>query len=220
MIKKYSRALNENEKRILNNDIKQIKNRIKRSNKIYFIMSMVILAIGIPLAISQVKRGDKILGYLAFGTLAVYLLIVLWVKIEEKIKSSRSIQNIKTAITNNSVEVLYCQSNKMIKLEEFEDEGPHYLFQVEDNKILSLGGQEFYETESFPNTEFEIIRCYGNETFPIIFKKYNYGEKLKPIRTISGKEKLKLMKSRKYPDPEKFEVIEGRLENIEELLID
>lgn len=132
MIKKYSRTLNENERQILNNDIEQIKNQVKRSNKTYFIMLIIILAIGIPLAISQAKGGDKILGYLAFGTLAVYLLIVLWVKIEEKIKSSRSVLDIKTAITNNSVEVLHCQSNEMIKLEEFEDEGPHYLFRVED----------------------------------------------------------------------------------------
>lgn len=62
------------------------------------------------------------------------------------------------------------RARRAFQLEEFEDEGPHYLIELEDRSVLYLCGQYLYEYEpiddpphtvqsrTFPSTEFTLRR--------------------------------------------------------------
>ena len=217
MIKKYTRQLNDKEKNILFKELKTIYDRINSFNKSTSIALLIIFIIGLPLAIIQIKNGLG-LAILSFVVFGVFLLIPLWSRKEEKNKEQKIAKNINKTLDNNSIEILHCQSSNMYKLKEYEDEGSHYLFQVEDNKILFIGGQEFYENKSFPNTDFEIATAYGEGSLPTLLEKYYYGEKLKPLKIIAGKEKWKLFENRKYSDIEDITIIDGTLGEIDRIL--
>ncbi|MCD4780642.1 MAG: hypothetical protein K8S27_08875 [Candidatus Omnitrophica bacterium] len=217
MIKEYTRQLNDKEKNILRKELKTVNNRINSFNKSTSIILLIIFIIGLPLAGIQIKKGLG-LAILAFVVFGVFLLIPLWVRKEEKNKEQKIANNINITFEKNSMKILHCQSLNMYKLKEYEDEGPHYLFQVEENKILFIGGQEFYESKIFPNTDFEIATAYGEGSFPAFLEKYYYGEKLKPLKTIAGKEKWKLLENRKFFDIENIKIIDGTLGEIDKIL--
>ena len=179
-------------------------------------MSIIILTVGLLIVLAQVGKS-AVLAYSAIGCAAIYLVIVLWVRMEERVKSDRAISNIKEALVKNIATVIHCQSDQLIRLDEIEDEGPHYFFQVGDNEILALGGQEYYENDSFPNTDFEIVTIYGKFKYPVFFEKYLYGKKIKPKGIVTKQEKAQLMKSKKYPNMESIHVLEGKLENISKM---
>jgi hypothetical protein len=109
--------------------------------------------------------------------------------------------------------VVDVNSNAYYVLEEEKDEGPFYVFQLPDNKVLSFGGQDFYEDENFPNNKFEIVEGRGLKNELLIFTVYNYGDKIEPKKIIRGKEKWNLPGSRHYPDPERFTIVKGRIED-------
>jgi hypothetical protein len=48
---------------------------------------------------------------------------------------------------------------------------------------------------------------------------YNYGNKIPPKRVISGQQKWDLLASGKYPDPEKFTIMDGQIEDIEAIIL-
>jgi len=106
-------------------------------------------------------------------------------------------------------------STDYIELSEVEDEGVYYIFQLPDNKIFSFGGQDFYPTKSFPNDNFEIAICYGENDEIVLLETYNYGNKLLPKSKITGEKKWNLLSNTNYPDPDKFTIVEGRLADLE-----
>ena len=67
------------------------------------------------------------------------------------------------------------RANRAFGVDELEDEGSHYVIELEDRSVLFLSGQYLYEVEAresrrkprvrrFPNTEFEILR-HGKELY-------------------------------------------------------
>jgi hypothetical protein len=114
-----------------------------------------------------------------------------------------------------SIEVI---ATDYIELSEVEDEGVFYLFQLKDNKILSFGGQDFYPTNNFPNDNFEIAICYGQNGEVVLLEKYNNGKKIHPKTKITGQKKWDLMGSSNYPNPDNYTIIDGQLENIEAII--
>lgn len=66
------------------------------------------------------------------------------------------------------------KTTEYYELAEEEDEGVYYLFQIHPDKILSFGGQDFYPTKKFPNSDFEIVegRCTDGEI--ILLETYCY----------------------------------------------
>ncbi|MCD0490053.1 hypothetical protein LPB86_17565 [Pedobacter sp. MC2016-14] len=106
-----------------------------------------------------------------------------------------------------------------IELPEYEDEGVHYLFQLPGNQILSIGGQNFHQSDTFPSTDFETAFCNGLNNEVVLLKTYIYGVKLQPICKKHKEMKWNLIGHPNYPDPEKFTIIQGRLEEIENIIL-
>ena len=98
------------------------------------------------------------------------------------------IPEIQAALKHGDVFVKKVSATAVIEIVEFEDEGPGYIYDVGDGKILFLKGQRFYpvsEEMLWPNSEFEIVRAVHGEMWIGIFCS---GQELAPVRELQTSE--------------------------------
>jgi hypothetical protein len=62
--------------------------------------------------------------------------------------------------------------------------------------------------------------AHGKSGELVLFEKHVNGNKIHPIRKITGQIKWDLISNSNYPDPENFTIIEGNIEDIETLIED
>lgn len=137
--------------------------------------------------------------------------IILWVYSEGYFKSRNELKGIRYLKNSNVITSIRVQSLEYIQLSEEEDEGVHYIFQVEPNKILCMGGQDFYPTKKFPSSDFEIAEGKDEKGNVIFFEIYPFGEKCKPLKKIKGKQKAALMKKRDFAG---YKITAGKLTDL------
>jgi len=215
MLKHYERGLSESEGRWIQKDVRSGRTRIRRYLWFSLISSIVVCLAGVPLALWQATK-DPNLGYLAFGTMGIYTVIIWWVYWKNGGETKRHLRSLKRALEVNRVHVTHCQSSEMVEAEELEDEGAEYFFQVESGKILCLCGQQYYATRRFPNADFELVEIWTDD-HPVSWTIVCHGAKLTPTRTISKADKERLLRSEGYPKD--MEVIDGRLDQLEEIIL-
>ena len=208
------RPLSIKEVKLLNWDLKRILKRKSHQLRLLVGWILIVIVVGTFFYFKFNSPEDH---NILFGVALVYTLIVFWVFVEESVKLTKKQKSINFALSENVTNYIRVTTNSYIQLTEEEDEGVHYLFQLDNNRILSIGGQDFYPNSKFPNTDFEIVQCLGVKNETILLETYNYGKKLKPKIKISGKEKWDLLGSPNYPDPEKFTIISGRIEDYKKI---
>src|SRR6185369_9499 len=93
-----------------------------------------------------------------------------------------------------------------------EDEGACYAFEQGPDTSLFVVGQEFYEDDDFPNTDFSIVDLLGTSGLPVDTILQKDGQKLAPERVIGAavKNRLRL--------PEHLTVLAAPLDRVEEAL--
>lgn len=209
------RPLSSKEIKLLNTDLKYIlKNR---SGQLRFLIGWVLLCIIIG-TFFYFKLNSTQEHYLLFGCAFIYILIGVWVFLEQSIRLIKKQKSINFALSKGTTKYIRVTTSRYIEFSEYEDEGVDYLFQLNDNEMLSIGGQDFYPTKKFPNTDFEIVVCYGIKNEILLLETYNYGEKLRPTIKVNGKEKWALMESPNYPHAENFKIIPGNIEDYYRIL--
>jgi hypothetical protein len=97
-----------------------------------------------------------------------------------------AIINNKEILEKNSFQVLWCKPKAVVSFEQYEDEGYHYIFDIGEDTLLFIGGQDFPSNNRFPNTEFEIRK----ETLEMT----NLGNKLKASTKICIKDQKDITK--------------------------
>jgi len=209
------RRLNDVETRILKKDLKNLDKRSAFQKRFLIGWSILALIVG---TIVYFRLDLKQEYYLLFGTVLVYILIGVWVFLENFTKSIKQRKSIDFVLTENKVKSINIVSEKYIELSEVEDEGVQYLFQISDNKIISIGGQEFYPTKKFPSNDFEIALSYGKFGELVLFEKYVNGHKIQPIKKVTGQNKWDLISNSNYPNPENYTIIDGKIEDFETLI--
>jgi len=100
----------------------------------------------------------------------------------------------------------------MVEIEEVEDEGPCYAFQVNDERIVFVEGQDFYPSARFPNTDFELVEIHDGAGKLVSMVIDKHGEKLTPLRRVSAEGQLQLYR------PAHLATVPGRLVDIEDIL--
>jgi len=208
MIAKYTRKLNEHELNELNERKEEFEKGKRFIKNMFITIIVVILLTDVPLFIYYNRKDAFLWGLLVIASIIFMYGIVAKKNIK---KEKEMIDEINYAIEKNIVEASRYQPAAVVKLEEIEDEGSAYIFQLDEGKMLVLQGQEFYEDERFPNTDFELATVYGKNNKPIMFNKFVFGKKLEPIKIISGKEKIKIIESDWYPIDKSEAVIDGNL---------
>ncbi len=138
----------------------------------------------------------------------------LWGYVGERRKLSRQIRTMESAIRRNEATVVQVQASAVVELEEYEDEGLCYAFQIGENLMVFICGQHYYDFSSrrFPNSDFSMIEILDESGETVHIRMAKRGLKLEPVRTIPAEVKAKLRQ------PGDLEVISGRLADLERLL--
>src|SRR5215213_3363646 len=142
----------------------------------------------------------------------ITLLFTLWVGMPRRRLMRGQIPLLEDALTANRARELRLQSNRVVEFEEVEDEGACYAFDRDGSASIFITGQEFYEDDDFPNTDFSMIELLGTGGRAIDVLLTKSGRKLTPERVIpaSVKNALEL--------PEHLEVVPAPLDRIESAL--
>ena len=135
-----------------------------------------------------------------------------WTLVGEKRRRRQSAGWLADALSRNLADVTRVSSDEMVEFEEIEDEGACYAFQVSDDEILFIEGQEFYSSAKFPNTDFEIVRIFDSRGMQVEGFIRKSGIKLKAARQVSEETKGRLRM------PEHLARVQGRLQDLEQIL--
>jgi len=65
------------------------------------------------------------------------------------------------ALHSDTAQVVCVEASSYAEFAEYEDLGPMYAFQVGENSLFVLRGQEYYETSTFPSLCFELVTVPG-----------------------------------------------------------
>jgi hypothetical protein len=144
--------------------------------------------------------------------LAIGSFICAWVYASEKLKEERRLRSYEEALSRNEARVTRIRADEMVELEEVEDESAWYAFQLNDSKMVFVSGAYYDPSARFPNTDFSLIEIYREDGLLTEGFVEKDGEKLKPKRRIPAKVTSKMR------FPAHLEIIEGRLDQLEQLL--
>jgi hypothetical protein len=92
--------------------------------------------------------------------LAVGFVVVTWSTRGERSRYSAAIGAAEAALAADSARELRVQAQQVVEVEESEDEGACWLFEVR-TQVLVLAGQEYYETARFPSDDFSVVEVRG-----------------------------------------------------------
>jgi hypothetical protein len=202
---KIERELTEQEIKTLDNRVREIAKGHTRLTRFLLIWTGTCLVGGGIIALFM--KPDLLL--LLAVTVLVFVGIGVWTFFQERNKGLKGLKQIEYLRTVNRVTSIKVQTKDFYELTEEEDEGVYYLFQITPDKILSFGGQDFYSNKKFLNSDFEIVEGKGEDGQIILLETYSHGDKIKPLKKITGKEKWDLLAKINTDD---FQIIDGQLE--------
>jgi hypothetical protein len=121
-------------------------------------------------------------------------------------------RGLESALRRNAADVYDVRARSFAELEEIEDEGACYAFELDDDRLVFIVGQQFYESARFPSLDFSLVYVLdeGDQTVDMLIDKR--GAKAAPARRIPAVIKQRL------DVPEHLEVRIGKIENLEDSL--
>jgi hypothetical protein len=143
---------------------------------------------------------------------ALWLLFTLWIGLPWRKLMRSQIPVFEDGLRTNRVRVIRLQSSRVVEFEEEEDEGACYAFEHDADSSVFVVGQEFYEDDDFPNTDFSMLEILGAAGHPIDVLLKKDGHKLRPERVIAAslKHGLEL--------PQHLDVVPAPLDRVERTL--
>jgi hypothetical protein len=141
------------------------------------------------------------------------LAFMLWIGLPWRRLMRGQIPILEDGVRTNRARELRLRSDRVVEFEEEEDEGACYAFDRDGgSSAIFVIGQEFYEDDDFPNSDFSMVEILGGSGRPVDTLITKRGRKLAPERLISAQVKNQL------DLPEHLEVIHAPLERIESAL--
>jgi hypothetical protein len=149
-----------------------------------------------------------IVGFWAVMT----VVFTLWIGLPSRRLMRGQVPILEDALTANRAREIRLTSNRVVEFEEVEDEGACYAFDGDGSSSIFVTGQEFYEDDDFPNSDFSMIELLGTSGTAVDVLLLKRGRKLTPERVIpaSVKDALEL--------PQHLEVVPAPLERVESAL--
>jgi hypothetical protein len=138
--------------------------------------------------------------------------LALWLQRDMRKQASQfesMARGLESALRRNTAEVYEIRARAFAELEEIEDEGACYAFELEGDRLVFVVGQEFYDGARFPSLDFSLVYILDEEgeTVDMIIDKR--GAKVPPAKTIPADTK------RMLAVPDHLEVRSGRIDDIE-----
>ena len=108
----------------------------------------------------------------------------LWVGAESRSVWAFKIGRLESALRASRAEAIRISAPQYLEFEEVSDEGACYAFEVAENEVVFVAGQDFYPSARFPNSDFTLVKLLtesGEVVDEIIVKS---GEKIAPVRVL------------------------------------
>jgi hypothetical protein len=138
---------------------------------------------------------------------AMAALFGLWSAVPARRSWRRQATALDAGLAANYARVTRIASDRVVEFEEFEDEGACYAFDAGNGRAVILTGQEFYEDESFPNSDFSIVQVMaGQAVVDMLITRA--GRKITPERVVPAAKKVEL------DLPDDLQVMEVPLERV------
>ena len=206
------RPLKDGERRLIRARIGNLRQRGRRSlaatapiagGTIFVLWLLTILASDAPWLV--------VTGFwLAAGTA-----ITLWAR-RDMVQHERDLDAVATrlhsALEMNAADVYDVRARSFAEFEEVEDEGACYAFELSDDRLVFIVGQEFYESARFPSLDFSLVYVLDEKGRSVDLVIDKRAPKTAPARKIAAS-----LKGR-YEMPEHLEVRSGTVANVEQAL--
>ena len=203
------RPLTDSERRLLQSRIRNLQARARRGRAVAtpITAGVVVVLWAATMVASDAPRLVVTGFWLLFG-----VGLALWMR-RDAGRDARSFDAIaaglKSALKVNTADVYDVKARAFVEFEEIEDEGACYTFELPDNRLVFITGQEFYESAKFPSLDFSLVYVLdeaGQAVDMVIEKR---GPKARPAKTIpaSAKKDVEM--------PEHLEVREGTLDDLD-----
>jgi hypothetical protein len=205
------RALTDGERRLLRSTAGSLRSRGRGSRR----LSVPIAAGAVALLwLWTVLASDA--GWIVITAFWIVAgaVIGVWVRHDMRRDEARmadAAAGLESALTRNLADVYTITATAFAEFEEIEDEGACYAFQIAADRIVFIGGQEFYAGAKFPSLDFSLVYVVDDagRTIDMIVDKR--GPRAKPVRTVPAAVKATLTL------PEHLEVRTGTLDDLERI---
>ena len=141
--------------------------------------------------------------------------ILLWVRRDLK-KDMAGLRIVlaeyESARRKNEAEDFRVEATAFAELEEVEDEGACYAFEIDGGRLVFVAGQQFYPQARFPSLDFSLVHFLNEQGEPVDGVIAKRGPAASPDRVIPAMVKPNL------EIPEHLEVLDGTTHQIEEIL--
>ena len=203
--------LSDSEKRLLQARIRDARVTAASYGKtVYLTIGVVVV-----LWVLTLLASDTYWWVITLFWVVVGALLALWIRSEAK-KDRRHLvyaaQHLESALERDEAEVYDFRSRAYVRFEEIEDEGGCYAFDLGDDRIAFVIGQEFYEEARFPSLDFSLVYPLDADGRAVTMAIEKRGPKTPPARVIPAGVK------RGLAIPEHLEVIEAQLDTLEAAL--
>jgi hypothetical protein len=215
MIQSYTRSITAHERGRLENDAAALLQGRVHLLRLSAVLSALVLIVGGPYFLHKARQEPGLI-YLALATVGVYLFVIWWVYREQVGERKATAETLFKAIDASTARVVHCRSDRFVAVEEVEDEGADYYFQVEDQLLLHLCGQQYDASERFPSDDFEIVEILdaaGNPTWCDIDTR---GRKLTPTKVLRAEIRDPLLNAGRYPEDRVL--VRGSIDDLEHRL--
>ena len=101
-------------------------------------------------------------------------------------------ERMSSALRANKAKVIDVTATAFVALEEVEDEGACYAFEVADDTLLLLSGQQYYEAARFPSLDFSLVDVLDERNRIVDAWIRKRGSKAAPQRVIPAATKWQL----------------------------
>ena len=212
MLSPSRRPLTDKERRLLRSKIRHFTARGRRASVAALPVTSGVVLI---LWLWTILASDVSWPIITTFWLVVGGGIALWVRHDMRVHgrqcASMSLA-LESALRRNAADVYDVRATSFAELEEIEDEGACYAFQIGNGRVAFIQGQEFYEGARFPSLDFALVYVLeeaGASVDMVIDKR---GAKAAPARRIPAAVKQRL------DVPGHLEVRPGTLANLEDML--
>ena len=121
-------------------------------------------------------------------------------------------RGLESALRRNAADVYAVRARSFAELEEIEDEGACYAFELDGNRLVFITGQEFYKSARFPSLDFSLVHLLDEAGQAVDMLIEKRGTRAAPARRISADIKQKL------DVPDHLEVRIGTIDSLEDSL--
>jgi hypothetical protein len=206
------RTLTETERRTLRAKIRSLTVRGRRASTV----SLPITGGGVfVLWLWTMLASDAAWFVITGFWIVVGVAIALWVR-RDLGKHGRHLddmaQGLESALKRNAADVYDVRARAFAELEEIEDEGACYAFELEGDRLAFIQGQEFYQSARFPSLDFSLayVLDEGGRSVEMFIAKR--GAKVAPAKRIPAAIKQRL------DIPEHLEMRVGTIRDLESIL--